>query len=206
MSSVDVSQAEELVFAPPQSRRDTAPVDAVRAFVFTSGGGWLRNHGYFERFVELVPKERRELLTTATANDWIALDDALLLYRACDGLNLSPAEAVEIGKSVAAVNNGTVMQTVLRLVGKVATPWTALGHLNRAWLRSNRGGAVAVYRASERQARMEFWACPLATSPFFRTSMRGAIAAALDMFCDRCLVQELPELATHDGFALRAMW
>ncbi len=203
---MDVSGPEELVFAPPQSRRDTSPVDAVRAFVFTSGGGWMRSHGYFERFVELVPPERRGLLTTATANDWIALGDALILYRACDGLNLSAAETVEVGKSVAATNNGTVMQTVLRLVGKVATPWTALGHLNRAWLRSNRGGAIAVYRTAERQARMEFWACPLATSPFFRTSMRGAIAAALTLFCDRCLVQEQPELATADGFSLRAMW
>ena len=58
----------------------------------------------------------------------------------------------------------------------------------------------------ERVARLEFWQVPLATSPFFVTSMRGAIAVGLEDFCERVIVNEVPELLTEDSFALRVAW
>ncbi|CAN5923092.1 hypothetical protein BH11MYX4_BH11MYX4_18310 [soil metagenome] len=53
---------------------------------------------------------------------------------------------------------------------------------------------------------LEFWRVPLARSPFFVTSMRGAIAAGIEPFCGRLVVNDLPDLATDDGFALRITW
>lgn len=128
------------------------------------------------------------------------------MYATCDALGLSFAEQVAAGRAVSAANNGILVTTVARLVGKLASPWTGLAHFDKAWQRSNRGGAVAVYKLHERQARLEFWRVPLARSPFFITSMRGAIAAGIEPFCGRLVVNDLPDLTIDDCFALRITW
>jgi len=128
------------------------------------------------------------------------------VYATCDALGLFFDEQVAAGRAVSAANNGILVTTVARLVGKLASPWTGLSHLDKAWQRSNRGGAVAVYKLSERQARLELWRVPLARSPFFVTSMRGAIAAGIEPFCGRLVVNDLPDQAIDDGFAFRLTW
>jgi hypothetical protein len=197
---------DELIYPPRLAKRDTPTVDAVRGFVFTSGVAWFKQRGVYERYESLLPPALRGRINTLTATDWVEIDDAHRAYAACDGLELSVQDQVELGRVVSSANNGIILRTVVRLVGKVASPWTGLGQADRLWQRSNRGGAIAVYKIASRQARVEFWKVPLARSPFFVTSMRGALGAAIEPFCDRVLVVELPELTTSDGFALRVIW
>lgn len=199
--------AEELLHAPAKSKRDTPRVDAVRAFVFLSGMKWMEKQGVADHFKTLVPEKLRDALVSMTTNDWVPIDDALEAYDACDRLALSADEQIELGRFVSAANNGVVVQTLSRLIGKLgATPWTALAHADKVWQRSNRGGAIAVYKVAEKTARLEFWQCPLARSPFFVTSMRGAIAVGAEPFAERVVISEIAEMTTNDGFALRVMW
>jgi hypothetical protein len=197
---------EELVHAPPRSKRDTPPVDAVRGFVFLSGLRWMEKQGVAARFRKILDADVEKEVVTLTTSQWVPLDISLKAYAACDALGLSMDEQIDLGRAVSRANNGVVIETLTRLIGKVVSPWTALGHLDRVWQRSNRGGAVAVYKLGERMARLEFWQVPLAQSPFFVTSMRGAIAVGLDPFCEKLVISEIPELTTKDFFALRVMW
>ena len=198
---------EELVHPPAKSKRDTPRVDAVRAFVFLSGLRWMEQKGVAHKFRELLPEYLRVLVTSLTTNDWVPIDQALDAYAACDALGLSMEEQIELGRFVSAANNGVVVQTISRLIGKLgATPWTALAHADKVWQRSNRGGAIAVYKVGEKIARLEFWQCPLAKSPFFVTSMRGAIAIGAEPFAERVVISEISEMTTPDSFALRVMW
>ncbi|MDB4947278.1 MAG: hypothetical protein JWP97_6812 [Labilithrix sp.] len=202
-----LAHGEGLVYPPPRSKLETPPVDAVRGLVLLSGYKWILEQGHGERYRDLLPVGRfRDRVSTVTAAEWVPIEDALVVYAACDGLRLSFEEQVAIGRAVSSANNGLFVTTVARLVGKVASPWTALAHLEKAWQRSNRGGAVAVYKLGERQARLEFWRVPLARSPFFTTSMRGAIAVGIEPFCARVVVNDIPEMMTEDGFALRVTW
>ena len=197
---------DELLYPPSRGKKDTPPVDAVRGFVFTSGLAWMRERGLTERYRRLLPDGQRDRMMTLTAAEWIPVADALLAYAACDALELPFEDQIDLGRAVSSANNGIVVTTILRLVGRVASPWSALGHVDRVWQRSNRGGAVAVYKIGLRQARLEFWHCPLARSPFFVTSMRGAIAAGIEPFCERLVVTDSPEHTIGDQFALRVMW
>ena len=198
---------DELIIPPPQSKKDTPPVTAVRAFVFLSGQKWMQKKGVFAKFQELLPEHLRKYLTTMTAMDWLPLDDALEVYATLDRLELNASEQVELGRTVSAANNGLVITTLSRLAGGVGvTPWFALQHAHRTWLRSNRGGAIAVYKIADKACRLEFWQVPLARSPFFVTSMRGAIAVGIEPFCKRLVVSELATYTTSDGFALRLAW
>lgn len=197
---------EELVHPPSRPKKDTPPVDAVRAFVFLSGLRWMEKNGHGERFRGLLGPDLRKAVESFTATDWVPLETALRAYAACDALALSMDEQIEVGRFVSRANNGIVMETLTRLAGRFASPWIALGHVDRVWQRNNRGGAVAVYKLGPRLARLEFWQVPLARSPFFVTSMRGAIAAGVDAFCERLVVSEIPEQTTPEGFALRLAW
>ena len=197
---------DELLYSPSRPKKDTPAVDAVRGFVFTSGMAWMRERGLTERYRELLPAEARDRMLGLTATEWIPVADALVAYAACDALALSFDDQVDLGRAVSNANNGIVVTTILRLVGRVASPWSALAHVDRVWQRSNRGGAVAVYKVGPRSARLEFWQCPLARSSFFTTSMRGAIAAGIEPFCERLVVTESPDQTTPDQFALRVMW
>jgi hypothetical protein len=179
----------------------------VRGFVFSSGLQWMEQKGVAEDFKKLLPEYLRVLVTNLTTSDWVPLAQALDAYAACDALGLPMEEQVELGRFVSAANNGVVVQTISRLIGKLgATPWTALAHADKVWQRSNRGGAIAVYKVAEKVARLEFWQCPLARSPFFVTSMRGAIAVGAEPFAGRVVITEIPEMTTSDAFALRVMW
>jgi len=198
---------DQLVYAPARTKWATQPVDAVRGFVFLSGLAWMRKHDHTDRFVGLLPARMRDAVGMMTATEWIPLEDALEIYAACDALGLSVEEQIDIGRTVSSANNGVVITTIVRLIGGLgATPWLGLRHADKVWRRSNRGGAIAVYREGPRTARLEFWRVPLAASRFFVTSMRGAIAVGLEALCERVFVSELPEHAASDGFALRVVW
>jgi hypothetical protein len=198
---------ETLIYPPQHSKRDTPEVDAVRGLVFASGYKWMVESGHADRYRDLLPLARmRDRVAAVTAAEWIPIADALVVYAACDALELTFDEQISIGRAVAGANNGVILRTVARLVGAVASPWTALAQFDKAWQRSNRGGAVAVYKLGDRQARVEFWRASLARSPFFTTSMRGSVAIGIEPFCERVVVNDVPDQATADGFALRVTW
>jgi hypothetical protein len=192
---------------PPTTRDATPPVDAVRGFVFSSGRSWMQERGLFERYQEHLPPAVRERAFSITALEWVPLDEALACYAACDALELSGDEQREVGRHVSSANNGVLLETIGRLAGGLGVaPWVPLKSLNKVWLRSNRGGAVAVFKEGERTARIELWRVPLVQSPFFRTSMCGAIEAGIALFRDTATVTELRETTSDDTMVLRATW
>lgn len=200
--------AEELLYPPAsQTRGNTPRVSAVRGFVFLSGMKWLSEQGLLERQQALLPARLREQAGTLTTTDWVPLADALTIYAACDAMELSIDQQVELGRAVSRANNGIVIRTLANLAGRIGvSPWAALKSVDRLWQRNNRGGGVAVFKVAERAARLEFWQVPLARSPFFVTSMRGAIAVGMEDFCERVLVTDLPAQVTAESFALRVAW
>lgn len=200
-------EAEELIAGPGGSREEVAPVDGVRAFVFLAGMRWLREQGYDERVRKLIPPDLYALANNLAAGEWVPIADALTIYGAIDELAMPLEHQIEIGRTVAIANNGVVLSTLARLAGKLgASPFLVFERVNAIWARNNRGGAIVVYRLAERSVRMEFWACPLARSPFFRTSMGGSLGAGLEPFARDLRVAELPEHRTENSFALRLSW
>jgi hypothetical protein len=197
----------EAIFTPRTTRAATPAVDAVRGFVFSSGRKWFQEQGLMDRYVELLPPGVQERAFTITALEWIPLEEAMACYRACDAMELSASDQREVGRVVSSANNGALIETIARLAGGLGvTPWVALKDLNKVWVRSNRGGAVAVYKASERSARIELWRVPLVASSFFCTSMCGAVEGGIRLFRKGASVSEVREERTADGLTLSATW
>ncbi|MEO6420115.1 MAG: hypothetical protein ABIP39_11935 [Polyangiaceae bacterium] len=72
--------ADELFYAPATSKPVTPPVEAVRAFVFTSGARWMEKRGLMDRYRALLPDDLRDMIETTTTDQWISLADALRIY------------------------------------------------------------------------------------------------------------------------------
>lgn len=192
---------------PPTSRQATLPVDAVRGFVFVSGRGYLRELGAFDRYLELLPRTHHTRFHEMTALEWVDLEEAMVGYRTCDALELTEEQQRTLGRVVSSANNGTVIETIARLAGGLGiAPWVPLQSMHKVWLRSNRGGAIAVYRTSDRAARIEVWQTPMARSSFFRVSMCGAVEHGLSLFRRAARVVEDESDPVPNGFALRATW
>lgn len=167
----------------------------------------MEQRGIKEDFLKRLPRDLQIAWASKTTDEWIPLAQARCAYDACDALGLSVPEQLDLGRFVSNANNGVLVSTLARLLGKLgATPWAAMGHIDRVWRRSNRGGAVAVYKLGERAAQLEIWKCPLARSPFFVTSMRGALAAGLEVFCKQLTIAPVPGSVTEDGFAMKLTW
>jgi hypothetical protein len=197
----------EPIFTPATTRATTPAVDAVRGFVFSSGRRWFQEHGLMDRYVELLPAPVKDRAFTITALEWLPLEVAMSCYDACDALDLTASDQREIGRVVSSANNGPLIETIARLAGGLGvSPWVALKDLHKVWLRSNRGGAVAVYKATERSARIEMWRVPMAASSFFCTSMCGAVEGGIRLFRKSATVSEVREERTADGLTLTATW
>ena len=124
-----------------------------------------------------------------------------------DALELTHEQQRILGRVVSSANNGTVIETIARLAGGLGiAPWVPLQSMHKVWLRSNRGGAIAVYRVNERAARIEVWQAPLARSPFFRVSLCGTVEHGLHLFRRAARVVEDERDPIPNGFALRATW
>lgn len=192
---------------PPSPRQAIPPVDAVRGFVFVSGRPYMRSHGLLDRYLELLPRSQHERFHSMTALEWVPLDEAMQAYDVCDAMKLPEHQQRELGRVVSAANNGAFVETIARLAGGLGVrPWVPLESLHKVWQRSNRGGAVAVYRIDERTARIELWQVPFGRSPFFRTSMSGAIEHGLRLFRATARVVEDTSSPVPGGLALRATW
>jgi len=182
-------------------------VDAVRGFVFSSGRPWMIERGLMDRYVSFLPVSLQERAFSITALEWIPIDEAMACYAACDRLALPREQQRELGRVVSSANNGPLLETIGRLAGGLGVaPWVPLKSLHKVWLRSNRGGAAAVYRTSERSARIELWRVPMASSSFFRTSMCGALEAGLGLFRKTASVVDTPDARYADDVVLRATW
>ncbi|MEM9195881.1 MAG: hypothetical protein AAGF12_42335 [Myxococcota bacterium] len=202
-----VEEAPDVIWIPPVPREEIEPVNAVRGYVFVSGRPWLRQRGLLDRYMELLPQELHRRFDEITALEWVPIDEAMLSYAVCDRMELSSKEMRELGAFVSAANNGAFVETLARLAGGFGiSPWVALKSLHKVWPRSNRGGAVAVYRVADREARIELWNVPMVRSRFFCVSFCGALEHGLALFRRNASVTEIESESAGDDIALRATW
>lgn len=195
---------EEAVCQIPPGVR---PVESVRGTILFLDWTWLRTHGRYEQYAARVEPEYRDVLDKATTSDWLPVAFLQAHYRALDALQLSYADAFDVGRLVGERAHGAFLATILRLAGSLgASPWFALGHAHRMWERSWRGGGIAVFRAGPRAARVESRANPTAGSPFHRASFSGAFSVGMEALAKKTRIEEIPSARTPDSFSLMLEW
>jgi hypothetical protein len=196
------SRPEQLLYSLPLMLRD---MDGMRGSVIVLDWRWLRDNDMFDRYAATLGVSHP--LLQAAAAEWVDLPLVREHYRALDALGMTHSEAIEVGKTVGPRIHGVVLKTLVRLAGQLGVgPFVALGQSYKLWTRSFRGGGVAVYRTTDRSARIEILQTVISQSRFFRASFIGVTVAALDPFCENAIVQERAEGRTDTSFVLRVSW
>jgi hypothetical protein len=192
----------EPLYDPPSG---VEPVSAVRGTLLVLDWRWLRENGLFDGYAAALGRARG--LLDVTASEWVPFPEALEHWRALDTLGLSPQREHEIGKFLGEHVHNIVLATLIRLAGNLGvSPWTALSQSHKLWLRSWRGGGMAVYRTGERSARVEISNAQVVQTHAFRNGVAGTIDAGIAPFCQKPVVTEQPEARTPTSLVLRVSW
>jgi hypothetical protein len=180
-------------------------LEAVRGSILALDWQWLRARSLMAGYEKALPD--RELLEVTPSN-WVSFPKACAHWRALDALDLPSSQVDDAGRFVGEHVHGAFLSTLVRLAGQLgASPWIALGQCHKLWLRSWRGGGIAVRKVGPLVASVQvFDSAVVASSRFFRGSFRGAVARGIEPFCERALVVEVDERRTATSFVLRASW
>lgn len=208
VAMVDASRREEEVFVPlPAPKHQLPPTTQFRSTWIVSSQNTLRERGHYDRYVELLPPELRETITMTIVGAWLPIEHAVAHYTACDRLELSAADRVELGRAVTKHLDQTLLSTAARLATSAgATVWTPLGQIRRLWERMFVGGGMAVYKLGPKETRIEVHGCALAPIAYFRTGLQGVLQGIGERFCQKLYVSEIPRMTTPTSIAYRGSW
>lgn len=169
-----VQTSECLIALPGSIQR----VSAVRSTLIQSSLTTLREHGYFERYVQELNPRYKETILQSLAPEWLGMEIAMAHYGACDALRLSHDQLLSVGESVGNRIQGTFIATLVKRARTIGlTPWIPFGQFDRLWQRLMQGGAVALYKKGPKDATIEVRNLPLARFSYFRAAFCGVIAS-----------------------------
>jgi len=173
-----IHEGEVLIEFP----RPLEAVTAVRSTLITSSLASLRTRGLFDRYDALQRSPHRDLILSCVAGEWLDLEVGLAHYQACDALDLSSDEQLEIGKDVSKRIHETFLRMIVQAARAVGvTPWVLLSRGDSLQARLNRGGGIRMIRLSANAARVEIALSPFLEIPYFRNALLGMYVAAVEL-------------------------
>jgi hypothetical protein len=167
-------QGETVVLPFPGPRESISPATEFRSTWLTSSLEGLRQHGHLDRYLSLLTSHQNEI-TTCVAGSWISIAVALAHYHACERLRLSPEEIEAMARGGGNVRRAWYANVIASAQRPDTSMWTVLAQLQKFWLRSANGGAVAVFQVGPHSARLHYVGCPLFNVPYFREAFRVVV-------------------------------
>jgi hypothetical protein len=193
----------DVVVPLPVARHLVPPVTHLRSTLLLSSVLTLKARGLYPSYLAKLPLSRHASIDALVAGAWLPVELAAAHYDACDALELSTHEQLEMGTLVADQVQGGLLTTIVRAARNAnASPWTAIESYPKLWERLMLGGAVTIDRLGAKDALIEAVGVSLATNRYFRTAFRGVNHAAFAPLCERLVVKDMPEY----GFACRISW
>jgi hypothetical protein len=201
--------AAEEVFLPfpGGSRLDLPLASRVKGAWLATSVRNMRVQGHYDRYVALLSAAHRETLLNVTVNGWYPLDPLLAHYDACDRLNLTANEIVEMSQRSTKHAQGGAIGVAARLAtGAGVSPWTILAQFHKFWSRFFIGGGVAVFKLGPKEARVDVAQFPGCRYRHARIGMRGVVEGAVELFCTRAFTHDLPSMSSDTDASIRVAW
>ncbi len=195
-----MSTDEELVLPFPARLE---PVSAIRSTLIASSLQSLKARDLLPRYRQLLPAELHDTVLHCIAGQWFPIAVGVAHYRACDELQLPPAEQRAIGGDVSRRINETFLGTVIHMAkGVGVSPWAVLPKSTQTYARVLRGGGTQVKKVGPKDAIVEVARVPLMDIDYFRNATAGLYEAALGMFAQRTHVRILAARSRHPSQVL----
>jgi len=195
----------EMIAAYPVGGGEAIPATYIRSTVIGASLLSLRTHGYFDRYIALLPEVHHKAVLENVAGVWLPMDIAAAHYRACNALELTAAQQFEMGSSVSERLHGSFLGTLVRIAKSVGfRPTGVAKHYPRLWERIFQGGGFRLFRSGPKDLTIEFKQVELFEIPYFRRGFRGLNQAAFQLFASHVHVREAS--SARSELALRISW
>jgi hypothetical protein len=181
----------------------------VRGSLLASSLQTLREFGYFDKYLQHLPRTHHEAVLFAVANSWLSLEVAMAHYGACDAMGLQEAELARVGEAVSARIMGTFLGTLLRSgrsMGAAPSPWIPLRQYGRVCDRLLLGGRHSVLETGPKDAVIETSGVPMFRYRYFRTATVGIARGAAGMFAKTCFAKELGSGGDPERIRVSLRW
>jgi len=183
------------------------PTTHVRSTILVSGIQTLRDHGVYQRYLDVISPELRESIVSLIAGAWVPIDLAVEHYRAADGLGLDPLAIEAIGREVADRTYKSVLAPIFEQSKQEGTtPWSLFGLAHRNNDINWKGGDIRIFKEGTKEAIYEWVGQPCAAVPYFVKSFGAVMRALVNLFCARAYCRVLTERCSPTAVCLRLTW
>jgi hypothetical protein len=199
---------DELDWIVGSKERVVRDATHFRSTWVTASQATIRDRGYFPRYEANLTGPHRDEVLAIIAAQWLPMEVARTHYLACEKLDLSTSEQLDIGMAATKRANATSMSFAVRMAQNVGvTPWTIFAQTPRIYERIFLGGGgMRVAKLGPKEARLDVMGYPLAVIRYNRVTMRGIVAAFVELFCEKAYVKEIPEATDQHTIAMRISW
>jgi hypothetical protein len=176
----------------------------VRSTLIQSSLNTLRRRGHFERYLELVDPLHKASLLETLAPEWLKVELAHAHYAACDALELSAHELLEIGEDVGDRIQGAFIGTLVRRARAVGlTPWVMIPQFGRLRERLLQGGSMQVSKVGPKDITVDMRVLPLCEYAYFRAAFCGVVGTVIKLGAGKSVVVRI---VNTSGFAKRCVF
>lgn len=181
----------------------------VRGTLLASSLQTLRELGFYERYVKLLPVQHHEAVLFGVASTWLPLEVAEAHYGACDALELDDTEIIAVGEAVSKRLMGTFLGTLMRTgrgVGATPSPWLVLCQYHRVCERVLDGGRFMVTEVGPKDAVVQTRGLSLFRFRYFRVATLGMFRGGVGIFARSCFAREIAERSSRDTLTVSLRW
>jgi hypothetical protein len=200
-----LSDAREIIIPHTSPQR---PATHVRSTLIQSSLATLRTFGHFDAYAKHLPAELREPIVDTIAPTWLPIELGAAHYRACDQLELSEEQLVEIGEHVGDRMQGAFMETLTRAGRAMGlTPWVLLKRFDVLWGRLFQGGSIELTKVGPKDLTIEIRLAAPLHSPYFRRAFCGVVRAGFKYVGGRATHVRIARWEEPQSrFVMRAAW
>jgi hypothetical protein len=207
LSTSSTQSRHEVVVPFPVPRERLLPVSAVRSTLIASSLRTLRECGRFDAYLATLDPAWHEAILHAVAGVWLPIEAGLAHYTACDRLGFSVTQQLANGRAVGDRIQGTFLSSMVRAAkGVGTTPWSAVAYSGKLYSRLFEGGGICVTKLGPKEARVEIANNPLVSVSYFRNGLRGLYQVAIELFCSKAYVTDVPGGALERSCAMKISW
>jgi hypothetical protein len=198
---------EEIFLPLPVARRELIPMAShMKGTWLVASSRALKSRGRLDEYLGHLPRRYHDVIQHSTISDWHSIDVLLAHYEALDRLELPAAEIVEMARDVTQQTQGNVFVMAARVAASAVDAWTILAQFQTIWSRFVRGAGIGIWKLGPKEARLEVVQFPASRSRYCQLASRGVVANAMELFCSRVYVTEIPKLMTPTQMAFRLAW
>jgi hypothetical protein len=170
----------------------------------------LKDGEHFERYMAMVPPERRDVVNFSLASSWITSEIAHGFFSSIDNLQLSDSQIAKMGERLGTHILDNLFATLVRSArsaGADTGVWFVMRQCERVWSRVYQGGGCTLIQTGPKDAILEVHGVPFAESRCFRMMHGAFMRGMVQMVARTCIAK--PARAREprpDRYAISLSW